>query len=83
MELFRIGHQSLVVSHRALFSDLCHSCMINAIDVGLNNFTAKFADDMKLGKSVISGRDRQSLQDDLSKISAWSARWEMPFNVMK
>ncbi len=56
---------------------------INDIDVGLNNFMAKFADDTKIGNSVISDRDRQSLQDDLNKISAWSARWEMPFNVKK
>ncbi len=26
---------------------------------------------------------RQSLQEDLHKISAWSDRWEMPFNVDK
>ncbi len=36
---------------------------------------------MKIGNSVISDHDRQSLQDDLNKISAWSARWKMPFNV--
>ncbi len=56
---------------------------ISDIDVGPNNFIAKFADDTKIGNSVISDHDRQSLQDDLSKISTWSARWEMPFNVKK
>ncbi len=55
----------------------------NDISVGLNNFTGKFADDTKIGNSVISDHDRQSLQDDLNKISAWPARWEMPFNVKK
>ncbi len=48
-----------------------------------SDLTAKFADDTKIGNSIISDRDRQSLQDDLNKISAWSARWEMPFNVKK
>ncbi len=43
----------------------------------------KFADNTKIGNSVISNRDRQSLQDNLNKISAWFARWEMPFNVKK
>ncbi len=38
---------------------------------------------MKIGNSVISDCDWQSLQDDLSKISGWSARWEMPFNIKK
>ncbi len=51
------------------------------IDLGLNNFIAKFADDTKIGTSVISDRDRQSLQEDLGKISAWFDRWEIPFNV--
>ncbi len=54
---------------------------INEIDLGLNNFIAKFADDTKIGNSAISDCDRQSLQEDLHKISAWSDRWEMPFNV--
>ncbi len=56
---------------------------INDIDVGLNNFIAKFADDTKLGNSVITDRDRMNLQEDLRKISEWSQRWEMPFNVNK
>ncbi len=56
---------------------------INDIDLGLNNFIAKFADDTKIGNSVISDCDRQSLQEDFRKISAWSYRWEMPFNINK
>ncbi len=56
---------------------------ISDINVGSNNFIEKFADDTKIGNSVIFDRDRQSLQYDLSKISAWSARWEIPFNVKK
>ncbi len=46
---------------------------INNIDVGLNNIIAKFADDTKIENSVISDRDRQSLQEDLH-ISTWSDR---------
>ncbi len=56
---------------------------INDIDLGLNNFIAKFADDTKIGNSVISERDRQSLKEDLRTISAWCDRWGMPFNVNK
>ncbi len=54
---------------------------INDIDLGLNSFIAKCADDTKIGNSVISDRDRQSLLENLRKISAWFDRWEMPFNV--
>ncbi len=56
---------------------------INDMGIGLNNFTGKFTDDTKIANSVISYRDRQILQDDLNKISAWSTRWEMPFNIKK
>ncbi len=56
---------------------------INDIDVGLNNFISKFADDKKLANSVITDCDRMSLQEDLRKISEWSQTWEMPFNVSK
>ncbi len=56
---------------------------INDIDVGLNNFISKFADDTKIGNSVITDHDRMSLQEDLRKISEWSQRWEMPFNINK
>ncbi len=56
---------------------------INDIDVGLHNFISKFADDTKLGNSVITDCDRMSLQEALRKISEWSQRFEMPFNVKK
>ncbi len=56
---------------------------INDIDLGPISFIAKLADDTKIANSVISDFDRQSLQEDLRKISARSDRWEMPFNVNK
>ncbi len=56
---------------------------INDIDIGLNSFISKFADDTKIGNSIITDQDRISLQEDLRKISEWSQRWEMPFNVNK
>ncbi len=51
--------------------------------VGINNCISRFADDTKISNSVLTGEDRQSLQEDLHKISAWSDRWEMLFNVDK
>ncbi len=38
---------------------------------------------IRKSETVISDRDRQGLQEDLRKISAWSDRWEMTFNVNK
>ncbi len=42
---------------------------INVVDVGLNNLISKFADDTKIGKSIHTDEDRQSLQEDIHKIS--------------
>ncbi len=56
---------------------------INDIDVGLNTFISKSSDDTKIGNSIVDDRDRLNLQKDLRKISQWSERWEMPFNVNK
>ncbi len=54
---------------------------INDIDVGLNNFISKFADDTKIGNSIFMEHDRVNLQEELRKISDGPQRWEMPFNV--
>ncbi len=56
---------------------------INDVDVGINNRISKFTDDTNIGNLVHTGKDRQSLQEDLHKISAWSDIWEIPFNVDK
>ncbi len=56
---------------------------INDIDLGLNNFISIFADDKKIGNAVLMECDRQSLQEDLHKLSDWSVKWEMPFNINK
>ncbi len=52
-------------------------------DFGLNNLISKFADDTKIVNSIITDHDRMSLQEELRKISEWSQRWIMPFNVNK
>ncbi len=56
---------------------------ISDIDLGLNNFISKFADDMKIDNAVLTEGDRRSLQEDLRKISDWSVKWKMPFNINK
>ncbi len=70
MEQLRTGHQSLVVPCRAplvtVLGPVLLIIYINDIDIGLNNFIGKFAVNTKIGNSVISDCDRQSLQDDLN-----------------
>ncbi len=38
---------------------------------------------MKIESSIVDDRDRLNFQEDLRKISQWSEKWEMPFNVNK
>ncbi len=54
----------------------------NDIDLDLSNFISKSAD-KKIGNVILSEGDKRSLQEDLRKISDWSVKWEMPFNVNK
>ncbi len=54
---------------------------VNDIDLGLNNFISKFAEDKKIRNAVLSG-DRRSLSP-LRKISDWSVKWGMHFNINK
>ncbi len=42
---------------------------INDIDVGINSFISKFADDTKIVNSIVDDRDRLNFQEDLRKIS--------------
>ncbi len=56
---------------------------INDLDVGINNIISKFADDTKIGNSIISDEDSAILQADIDKISEWSEKWQMPFNIGK
>ncbi len=56
---------------------------INDVDVGFNNIISKFADDTKIGESVLTDEDRLSLQKDLHTTLAWSDRWKMLFNIEK
>ncbi len=56
---------------------------INDIDLDLNNLINKFADDTKIVNAVLSEGDKRSLQEDLRKISDWSIKWEIAFNINK
>ncbi len=56
---------------------------INDIDLCFNSFISKFADDLKINNAVRSQGERRSLQEDLCKISDWTVKWEMPYNINK
>ena len=43
----------------------------------------KFANDTKVFRKIKSDADRQQLQDDLNKMTAWSEKWQVLFNFGK
>ena len=56
---------------------------INDMPDILENTCQLFADDAKIFRSVRSQEDIRTLQDDLNKLTAWSDKWQLPFNVDK
>jgi hypothetical protein len=56
---------------------------INDIDVGVNSFISKFADDTKIAGQAANEENCQQIQKDLDKLSEWSEKCQMPFNVSK
>ena len=56
---------------------------INDMPDVVDSMCQLFADDAKLYRSVNSPEDNIKLQDDLDRISEWSTRWQLPFNIGK
>ncbi len=71
------------VPQGSLLGSVLFIIFINDIDVGLNNFIAKFADDTKIGNLVISDNDKQSLQDDFAKFQYGVLDGKCLFNLKK
>ncbi len=69
------------VPHGFVLGPILFIIYINDVDVGLSNLVSKDANYTKVDNSVLIEVDRLSLQKDLHTISAWSERWEMPFNT--
>ena len=59
---------------------------INDIDGAIDavfSIISKFADDTKIIRIVQNDHDRESLQEDINNIFAWSEEWQMLFNSTK
>ena len=56
---------------------------INDLDVNLNSYVLKFADDAKVFSEVSSLDKVANLQSDLDKLYKWSEDWQMMFNAQK
>jgi len=56
---------------------------INDLEFGIDNWILKFADDTEIFTRITDDNDWHSLQDDLSKLTTWSEKWQMLFNTSK
>ena len=56
---------------------------VNDIPQTLSSPTRLFADDCAIYHKVSSQLDCQSLQEDLSRLSEWCWKWQLPLNTKK
>ena len=56
---------------------------INDIGENITSTLRLFADDSLLYRAVEIPQDCQSLQEDLDKLTQWSCKWQMKFNIPK
>ena len=49
------------------------------MDDDITSKVLKFAHDTKVFRKIKSDADRQQLQDDQSKLTEWSEKWQMQF----
>ena len=53
---------------------------VNTIEKGIGSKVLKFADDVKVLRTVESGQDQGDFQSDLDKLFKWSQDWPMKIN---
>ena len=56
---------------------------INDLDDDLSSKVLKFADDTNVFRTVKTDTDKETLQDDLTKLVKWSEKWQMLFKFGK
>ena len=50
---------------------------MNDLDDDLSSKVLKFSDDTKVFRTVKTDAEKQTLQDDLTKLVKWSEKWQM------
>ncbi len=68
------------VPQGSVLAPIMFAVYINDMAEGVTSYMNTFADDAKILRKVTKEEDRNTLNQGLEKISAWSRKWEMEFN---
>ena len=71
------------VPQGSVLGPLLFIIFVNTIENGIDSKVLKFADDVKLFRTIESGEDQDAFQSDLDRIFKWSEDWQMKFNLKK
>jgi len=73
------------VPQGSVFGPLAFLIYIDDLDLETNDIRImnKFADDTKLGHTVVSDNDRIVLQNCINRLLEWAVKWGMAFNIGK
>jgi ribonuclease P/MRP protein subunit RPP40 len=71
------------ISQGSVLGPILFIIYINDLPDAIQNVAFLFADDTKMFSGISGGEDHNTLQQDLNRLTSWSATWQLQFNIDK